>query len=84
MNLKISWLKSSSDNTSFKMFKNLGLDVFDVEDLDKTDEKLEELIKNNYETIVISNELASFSENIVRKYRKSNNINIFISPSKYK
>ena len=36
--MSISWLKSSKDNKSFRMFKNLGFDVFEINDLDKTDE----------------------------------------------
>ena len=43
MNMAISWLKSSNDNKSFKLFKGLGMDVYEINDLEKTDEKIKEL-----------------------------------------
>ena len=77
--MKVSWIRYKDDD-SFKIFKNLGMDVYDIEDLDKVDEKLEELIKDNYQTIVLSNEMASCSEDIIKKYRKQENIRIIIMP----
>lgn len=79
----ISWLKYSKDKKSFKIFKAFGMDVFEIEDLDKTDEKIEDLIKQNYNTIIISNEVANFSEDIIKKYSKKDNINIIIAPGKF-
>lgn len=81
MEMAISWIKSSKDNKSFKVFKSLGMDVYDIKDLEKTDEKIKELIEQKYDTIVISNELASFSQDIIKKYTKTENINIIIAPS---
>lgn len=80
INMSISWLKSSNDNKSFRIFKNLGFDVFEINDLDKTDEKIKELVNQNYTTIVLSNEVASFSGDIINKYNKKENINIVIAP----
>ncbi len=80
--MEISWLKSSKDNKSFKLFKGLGMDVYEIDDLDKTDEKIKELIEEKYNTIVISNEVAGFSGDIIKKYSKAKNINIIIAPSK--
>ena len=82
MKMGISWLKYSKDNESFKLFKGLGMDVYEIEDLEKTDEKIEELVNQKYNTIVISNEVASFSEDIIKKYNKAKNVNIIIAPSK--
>ena len=79
--MAISWIKSSKDNKSFKVFKNLGLDVYEIDDLEKTDEKIRELVEQKYNTIVLSNEVASFSEDIIRKQGKAENINIIIAPS---
>lgn len=79
----ISWLKYSKDKKSFKIFKAFGMDVFEIEDLDKTDEKIEELIKQKYNTIVISSQVASFSQDIIKKYNKKDNINIIIAPGKF-
>lgn len=79
--MAISWIKSSNDNRSFKIFKNLGMDVYEVDDLDKIDEKIKELVEQQYNTIVISNEVAGFSQDIIKKYNKKENINIIIAPS---
>lgn len=79
--MKISWIKYKDDN-SFGFFRNLGMDVYDIENLDKVDEKLKELVANNYNTIVLSSEVASFSEDIITKYKKSENIRIIITPNK--
>lgn len=80
--MKISWIKYREDKDSFKILKNLGLDVFEVEDLDKTDHKIKELVDQNYNTIILSNEIANFSEDIFTKYMKDKNINIIIAPNK--
>ena len=80
-NMKISWIKYKDDD-SFKLFKNLGMDVYDIDDFDMVDNKLKELVDNNYKTIVLSNEVASFSEDIIKKYRKSDDISIIIAPNK--
>lgn len=79
--MKVSWIRYKNDD-SFRIFKNLGLDVYDIEDVDKVDEKLKELINNNYQTIVLSNEIASFSEDIIKKYKKLEDIRIIIAPYK--
>ncbi len=78
----ISWLKSSNDNKSFRLFKGLGMDVYEIDDLEQTDEKIKELVEQKYNTIVISNEVASFSEDIIKKYNKTEDINIIIAPKK--
>lgn len=80
--MAISWLKSSNDNKSFKLFKGLGMDVYEIEDLDKTDDKIKELVEQKYNTIVISNEVANFSEDIIRKYNRTTDVNIIIAPKK--
>lgn len=79
--MKISWIKYKNDD-SFKLFKNLGMDVYDIDDFDMVDNKLKELVDNNYKTIVLSNQVASFSEDIIKKYKKSDDISIIIAPNK--
>ena len=78
----ITWLKSSKDNKSFRIIKNFGFDVYDIENLEETDKKLNELVNKNYNTIVITNEVASFSQDIIKKYNRSQNTNIIIAPTK--
>lgn len=80
--MKISWIKLKEDENSFKIFKNIGFDVYDIEDAEDTDKKIEELVNKKYKTIVLSNELAGFSEDIIKKYNKSPNVNIIIANNK--
>ena len=82
--MRISCIKSEEDDKSFRIFKNLGMDVFELKDLDDTDKKIQELIENDCNTIILSNEVAGFSEDIIKKYSKYYNINIIIAPSKRK
>ena len=51
---------------------------------EQIDEKIEELKKQKYTTVVIPNELASFSEDIISKYKYDNSLNIIITPYKDK
>ena len=41
--MSISWLKASNDRKSFKIFESFGMDVYKINDLEKTDEKIREL-----------------------------------------
>ncbi len=81
INMHISWLKSKEDNKSFIFQKNMGFDVFEIEDPEQTDKKLNELTKH-YHTIVLSNEIASFSSDIITKYASDDSINIIIAKNK--
>ena len=80
--MKVSWIKYEKDNRSFRLPQALGFDVFSLSDLEKTDETMKNLIKQNYDTIVISNEVAGFSEDIIKKYKKNKDIRIVISLDK--
>ena len=75
-------LKGSNDKKSFKLFKTLGAQVEEIEDLEKTDEKIKELVYKNYRTIIMTNEVAGFSESIIKKYNKTDDIKIIIAPPK--
>ena len=80
--MKLTLLKAKSDEKSFKMLEALGAEVQTIEDLETTDEAIKKLIKNDYSTIIITNEVASFSEDIIKKYRKVPDIKIIIAPPK--
>ena len=80
--MKISWLKYEKDSKSFRLPQALGLDVFSLSDLEKTDETMKNLIKQDYDTIIISNEVAGFSEDIIKKYKNNKDIKRVISLSK--
>ena len=80
--MSITWLKGSNDKKSFKIFENFGANVQKIDDLDKTDDKIKELISHNCNTIIMTNEVASFSESIIKKYGRRDDIKIIIAPPK--
>lgn len=77
--MAISWLKSTSDNKSFRLAKSFGMDVYEIDNLEETDNKIKELVDKKYSTIVVTNEVAAFSQDIIKKYNKSEKTNIIIS-----
>ena len=80
--MSIGWMKSKNDSKSFKFAQNLGMQVYEIEDLELTDKILETMVNNKYNPIIISSEVANFSEDIIRKYNKMEEINIIIAPNK--
>lgn len=82
MKMKLSWIKYEKDAKSFRLPEALGFDVFKLQDLEETDKTIKNLIKQEYDTIIISNEVAGFSENIIKKYQKDKDIKIVISLDK--
>ena len=74
----ISFIKSFNDDNSFRFAKGIGMDVYEIENLEGIDDKIQELVDKKYSTIVITNEVASFSQDIIKKYSKSENVDIFI------
>ena len=61
------------------MLKNLGFNVYNIEEPEKTDEKIEELVKSDCKIIILSNEIASFSGDIITKYANQDDVSIVIS-----
>ena len=77
--MKISWLKLENDSKNFRIATNLGMDVFSVNNTENVDNKIDELIKSNYNTIIVSNDVAGLSEKINKEYLYNKNVNIVIS-----
>lgn len=77
--MKVSWIKYEKDNNSFKIPEALGFDVYRLQDPEQTDEKIKELMKRDYRMIVVSNEIAGFSGDIITKYNHDKNVNIIIA-----
>ncbi len=77
--MKISWLKTKNDDKSFRVFENLGFDVYKIEEPEYTDKKIAELIKNDCKTIVLSNEIAAFSGDILTKYKTQDDVSIIVA-----
>ena len=82
--MKISWIKTKYDDKSFKIFENLGFNVYNIENPKETDKIIYELIENDCKTIILSNEIASFSRNIIAKYNDNDDISIIISSGRNK
>ena len=81
--MKISFIKYEKGN-DFKIPKLFGVNVEEIKEPEQIDETIEELKKQKYTTVIIPNELASFSEDIISKYKYDNSLNIIIMPSKNK
>ena len=77
--MRISWLKLNNDNKSFKIPTSFGMDVFSVNSTEHVDNKIDELIRKNYNTIIVSNDVAGLSEKINKEYLYNKNVNIVIS-----
>ncbi|MCI9365471.1 MAG: hypothetical protein HFJ54_02390 [Clostridia bacterium] len=80
--MKISWIKTKNDKNSFRVFENMGFDVYNLEEPEDTDKKINELINDNCKTIILSNEIASFSNDIITKYKKQDDVSIIIASGK--
>lgn len=81
--MKISWIKQEKDNQNFRVAERLGMEVHRLNNPEEVDKTMEELVNQNYRTIVLSNEIAGFSEDIIKKYQKNKDVNIIISPRKW-
>lgn len=77
--MKISWLKTKNDFKNFMYVEKLGFNVIKIDNQEKVDKKINELIEQKNNTIVISKELAGFSEDIIKKYSKNKEIKIIIN-----
>ncbi|MBR1802648.1 MAG: hypothetical protein IJ777_01565 [Clostridia bacterium] len=77
--MKISWMKYEKDAKSFRLPQALGFDVFSLKEPEEVDSKLRELVQNQYDTIILSNELAGFSQDIIKKYAQNKDVKIIIS-----
>lgn len=80
--MKVSWIKYKKDENSFKIPEALGMDVYRLADPERTDEAIRQLMDRDYRMIVVSNEIASFSGDIITKYNRDRNINIIIAIGK--
>ena len=82
--MKISWIKQEKDNKNFAIAERLGMDVHRLDNPEEVDKTIEELVGKNCNMIVLSNDIAGFSEDIIKKYQNNRDINIIISPRKGK
>ena len=78
----MSCINYGNDETSFKVPEKLGFDVFKLVEPEQADNKIKELIDKRYDTIILTSEIAGFSEDIIKKYNKDRNISIIIARDK--
>lgn len=76
--MKISYI--SYKNKPNYISKILGIDTFIIYEPEEIDSKISELRNENYTTVIMSNELASFSTDIIKKYKNDSSFNIIITP----
>ena len=79
--MKISFIKYEKQENFF-VPKLLGMNVTEIKEPEQIDETIEKLRRQKYTTIIIPNELASFSEKIINKYKYDTSLNIIITPTK--
>ena len=82
INVKISWIKEQNDNKNFKVEEKMGMSVYKLENPEEVDKLMEDLVKQDFHTIILSNQLAGFSEDIIKKYKNDKQINIIIGTRK--
>ena len=78
--MKLAWIKYDKES-NFEKLEELGFNIVklhNLEELDNTDQKIDELIRKDYNTIVITNQVAGYSENMIDKYSKMEDIRIII------
>ena len=80
INLKSVFIKYCKDKESFNFFKAMGANVIELENPEEIDKNIEKLYKNNCKRIILTNEIAGFSEDIIKKYNSLKNI--IIAPKK--
>ncbi len=80
--MKISFIKDKNDQKNYKIPQAFGMDIYEIENPEEIDKKIEELKEKKYTTIFIPNELASFSEDIIKRYVYNPEFKIIITPSK--
>lgn len=77
--MKISFIKFEKEQ-KYNFPKTIGMNVEEIREPEQVDDKIKELKEKEYTTIVISNELASFSGKIISRYKYDSSINIVILP----
>ncbi len=82
--MKISCIKANNDSQNFNFLRSIGCNIIELSDPENVDSEITNLIDNKYKTIILSNVVAGFSEDIIKKYKNKEDINIIIAPSKNK
>ena len=79
--LDFYFLKYYKDKESFGFWKKIGMNVLEIKEPEKIDEIIDNLDDRIPKTIILKDELASFSNSIISKYKNTPNLNIIIVPN---
>ena len=79
--LDFYFLKYYKDKESFGFWKKIGMNVLELKEPEKIDEIIDNLDDRIPKTIILKDELASFSNSIISKYKNTQNLNIIIVPN---
>lgn len=77
--MKISFVKYEKES-NYQIPKILGMKVKEIQEPEEIDTTIKKLKEEKYTTIIIPNELASFSQDIINKYKYDQTLNIIITP----
>lgn len=77
--MKISFVKYEKES-NYQIPKILGMKVKEIQEPEEIDITIKKLKEEKYTTIIIPNELASFSQDIINKYKYDQTLNIIITP----
>ena len=80
--MKATFIQYKNDNKQYRLPQMLGIEINKIEEPEQIDLKIEELKNQEYTTIIIPNELASFSEKITNQYKYDPIIIIIITSTK--
>ena len=72
------YIKSKNEKRKIFLNERFGVSVIELDDLEEIDKEIEKIAVEKNNIIYISNELASFSNNI-NKYKNDKNVKIIIS-----
>ena len=72
------YIKYKNEKQKIFLNANFGVEVIEIDDAEEIDNVLKNISNKKRTTIFMSAEIASFSEDIVKKYRRDKNIKIMI------
>ena len=72
------YIKYKNEKQKIFLNANFGVEVIEIDDAEEIDNVLKNISNKKSTTIFMSDEIASFSEDIVKKYRRDKNIKIMI------
>lgn len=73
-------MKYAGDTNHFKWPQMFGMDVIALENLEQVDETLQRLVEEGCQTIIVTDEVASFSEDMIKTYPYQKEVRIIIAP----